>query len=302
MPESAVDQLVAAVAAADGEARRRHVTAPFAFATSIVRDAPNREENLEKVRSRTGVELGMLHGETEAELTFLAARRWMGWRAGPLLMLDIGGGSVEVAFGRNGLADFAASLPLGAGRLTRDALGKRDPPSGEKLKAVRRRVRQDLRDVAARVRWEAPRAAVATSRTFQQLGRLCGAAPGRKGPFVERHLTYRDLGVAVRRLAALPAHERAALPGISRARSVQCLAGAVVARTAMKVLDVESVLICPWGLREGIMLRAIEEGGSQWWAALGRQPGGTGLPAPPIPLRRPATDSGRRPALTPDAR
>ncbi|MDI3421159.1 Ppx/GppA phosphatase family protein [Streptomyces luteolus] len=265
VPDDQVDRIVDAVAAARAEGRRWGVTEPFAFATAIVRDAPNRTELLRKVAARTGLHLNVLPGEVEAELTFLAARRWMGWRAGPLAMLDIGGGSLEVAFGRSKLPDFALSLPLGAGRLTREFFGTQDPPAPRRVKALRRHVRHQMRDAAARVRWEAPRTAAATSRTFQQLGRLCGAAPGRFGPFTPRRLARADLRVALDELARRTSAERAELPGISAARARQSLAGAVVAHTVMKLTGIDELTICPWGLREGILLRCIEDGGAEWW-------------------------------------
>ncbi|WP_461062746.1 Ppx/GppA family phosphatase [Streptomyces pseudoechinosporeus] len=265
LPDEQVARLVDAVTAARDEGMRWGVTAPFAFATAIVRDAPNRTEILRKVATETGVPLHILPGEVEAELTFLAARRWMGWRAGPLAMLDIGGGSLEVAFGRSKLPDFAISLPLGANRLTREHFRGQDPPSERRVRALRRHVRHQLRDVAARIRWEAPRTTVATSRTFQQLGRLCGAPPGRSGPFTPRGMTRADLRRATRRLAELPAAERAALPGISAARAGQSLAGAIVAHTTMKLMGIDEVTICPWALREGVLLRCIEDGNADWW-------------------------------------
>ncbi len=265
LPAEQVDRLVEAVTAARDEGRRWGVTRPFAFATAIVRDAPNRPEILGQVGAETGVQLHVLPGEVEAELTFLAARRWMGWRAGPLAMLDIGGGSLEVAFGRSKLPDFAISLPLGANRLTREFFRGQDPPSPRRTKVLRRHVRHQLRDVAARIRWEAPRTTVATSRTFQQLGRLCGAAPGRSGPFTPRAMARADLRAAVERLAGLPAAERALLPGISVARSGQSLAGAIVAHTTMKLMGIDAVTICPWALREGVLLRCIEDGNADWW-------------------------------------
>jgi exopolyphosphatase/guanosine-5'-triphosphate,3'-diphosphate pyrophosphatase len=265
LPAEQVDRLVEAVTAARDEGRRWGVTRPFAFATAIVRDAPNRPEILGQVGAETGVQLHVLPGEVEAELTFLAARRWMGWRAGPLAMLDIGGGSLEVAFGRSKLPDFAISLPLGANRLTREFFRGQDPPSPRRTKVLRRHVRHQLRDVAARIRWEAPRTTVATSRTFQQLGRLCGAAPGRSGPFTPRAMARADLRAAVERLAGLPATERALLPGISVARSGQSLAGAIVAHTTMKLMGIDAVTICPWALREGVLLRCIEDGNADWW-------------------------------------
>lgn len=85
---------------------------PLAFATAVVRSAPNCRDVLRTVRAKTGVLICTLPGEVEAELTFLGARRWMGWRSGPLALLDIGGGSLEVAFGRGraaGLRGLAAA-------------------------------------------------------------------------------------------------------------------------------------------------------------------------------------------------
>ncbi|MER6910193.1 Ppx/GppA family phosphatase [Streptomyces sp. NPDC000594] len=274
IPPAQVDRLAEAVHDARTEADIRGSDTLLAFATAIVRDAPNRPEVVREVARRTGVVLHTLDGETEAELTFLAARRWMGWCAGPLAMLDIGGGSLDVAFGRSRLPDFAASLPLGANLLTRDFFGETDPPSRLVLKELRRHVRHRLRDVAARIRWERPATTVATSRTFQQLGRLCGAPPGRHGPFVPRVLDAADLRPAVRRLRGLTAAERSRLPGISPARARQSLAGALVAHTAMGLMGIDRLTICPWGLREGVLLRSIEEGGTAWWplTARGEEP------------------------------
>src|SRR5918992_2442952 len=102
-----------------------------AFATSAVRDAVNGEEILR--RMPTDIEI--LSGEDEARLTFLAVRRWFGWASGRLLVLDIGGGSLEIASGIDEEPDVAISLPLGASRLTRDWLGTQldtaTPPSAE---------------------------------------------------------------------------------------------------------------------------------------------------------------------------
>ncbi|MFC8513656.1 Ppx/GppA family phosphatase [Streptomyces sp. NPDC057257] len=283
IPEEAVERLVVAVDEASRTAARWGATPPLAFATAVVRAAPNRQEVLRTVRSRTGVLLCTLPGELEAELTFLGARRWMGWQSGPLALFDIGGGSLEVAFGRGRLPEFVASLPLGAGRLTHEFFPDADLPLPQQLRALRRKVRHQLRDVAARIRWEGPRTAVATSRTFQQLGRLCGAAPGRHGPFVERRLRRSDLGAAVERLAGLPVAERAELAGISAPRAAQSLAGAIVGHTAMKLTGLKAVHICPWAIREGVLLRHIEDGVS-WWTEINRLDDSPAAKEP-VPLR-----------------
>ncbi|MEV6840591.1 Ppx/GppA family phosphatase [Streptomyces sp. NPDC051133] len=285
--DEAVEQLVKAVAAAGATARRWHAAGPLAFATAVVRGAPNRQEVLRRVASGTGIRMCTLPGETEAELTFLAARRWLGWSAGPLALLDIGGGSLEVAFGRGRLPDFAASLPLGAGRLTQEHLGVQDPPGPDELKALRRRIRHELRDVAARIRWEGPRTAAVSSRTFQQLARLCGAAPGRYGPFEPREMDRRDLRKAVGTLAALPAAERSQLPGISAPRAAQSLAGAVVGHTALKLMGLRGAVVCPWAIREGVLLRYAEDGADWWTDTTGTGDGAAPSPATPLRIASP---------------
>ncbi|WP_242625135.1 Ppx/GppA family phosphatase [Krasilnikovia cinnamomea] len=275
----AIRRLAEAVEETLAASRRWELDELFGYATAAVRDAPNCAQALAAVQERAGVRLGLLTGIQEAELTFLAVRRWMGWRSGPLLMLDIGGGSVEIAYGQDVAPTFAVSLPIGAGRLTRDlTLG--DPPRPTQFKALRRHVRGELSEIATRMRWEGERTAVATSRTFQQLARLCGAAPMREGPFVPRVLRRRDLKRQLDRLAGLSAAERAELPGISRPRARQSLAGAVIAHTAMSLLRIDAVAVCPWALREGILLRRLESR-SRWHNPAGPLP----WPAP----RRPSS-------------
>ncbi len=103
----------------------------LAFATSAVRDAANGDEVLSSVRDDTGVAIRVLPGEEEARLTFLAARRWFGWSSGRLLMLDIGGGSLEVAAGPadQGLAQRGPAV-TGAGAAVAQACAGRDRAAG----------------------------------------------------------------------------------------------------------------------------------------------------------------------------
>ncbi|MEJ7705508.1 MAG: hypothetical protein WKF47_18630 [Geodermatophilaceae bacterium] len=121
--------LVAAVHAARDAAQELGCDDLLAFATSAVRDARNSTAVLDRVRTETGVDLQVLAGMDEARLTFLAVRRWFGWSAGRLVVMDIGGGSLELATGMDETPDVAGSLPLGAGRLTREHFGE-DPRIG----------------------------------------------------------------------------------------------------------------------------------------------------------------------------
>jgi len=239
-------------------ARRLGVRQLYVFTTSAVRDAANRDTILDRVEAEAGVRPQYLTGEDEARLTYLAVHQWYGWSAGRLLILDIGGGSMEIVLGRDAEPELAMSLPLGAGRLTRLFLPG-DPPGRDQLAELRRHVNATLREVADRLLWEGvPERAIGTSKTFKQLARLSGAPAQRKGPFVPRSVTARDLEAWIPRLAALRARERAKLKGVSRSRSRQVLAGAVVARAGMKALNVDCVDVCPWALREGIILHYLQ--------------------------------------------
>ena len=99
---------------------------------------------------------------------------------------------------------------------------------------------------------------VGTSKTMRSLARLTGAAPSQDGPYVTRTLSADDLSDQVARLSTMKAKERAELPGVSASRSRQLLAGAIVAEGAMDLLGVDEVEICPWALREGVILRRLD--------------------------------------------
>src|SRR6266536_2842327 len=149
-----------------GIAEDKGVEDIIAFATSAVREAVNGEQVLARIRERTGAQINVMTGQEEARLTFLAARRWFGWSSGRLLVIDIGGGSLEVA-----------SLPLGAGRLSRDWIST-DPPSAQEVRRLRKHVRAEIaREAGGMLRHGAPDQVVGTSKTFRQLARIAGAAP-----------------------------------------------------------------------------------------------------------------------------
>lgn len=254
--ESGVQRLVSAVLDVLESARSQHVAELIPFATAAVRDAANREEIVRTVAAETGVTVGFLSGEDEGRLTYFAAHRWYGWSAGPLLLFDIGGGSVEIVYGRDEDPSVAVSLPLGVGRITRRSLPDH-PATRAQIKAVRRQARAVLQPVAQRLRWESNATrVVATSKTFKQLARFAGTKVD-AGPRARRILRRRDLKGLAARLAALSPEQRANLPGIAGGRARQILAGAIIAETLFDALDVQQVEICPWALREGVLLRRL---------------------------------------------
>jgi exopolyphosphatase / guanosine-5'-triphosphate,3'-diphosphate pyrophosphatase len=251
-------QLRAFVGEALGVAEDKGAQQLLAFATSAVRDAVNGDELLAWIQAETKVDIRVLSGPDESRLTFLAARRWLGWSSGRLLMLDIGGGSLEIASGVDEEPGVAISLPLGAGRLTRDWLAG-DPPSRDEVRQLRKHVRAEIAATAGTVMRDGrPNHAVATSKTFRQLARISGAAPSSDGPYVRRILRHADVTALAERLTRTTAADRAQLPGVSRSRAPQLAAGAIVADATMDLFDLSELEICPWALREGVILRRLD--------------------------------------------
>ena len=248
-----------AVAEAVGRVRRAGVERVFAYGTAAIRDAPNSVQVLDEIESRAGIRLGLLAGVEEAELTFLAARCWLGRPAETMLLLDIGGGTLEVASGRGRVPESALSLPLGAGRMTREFFGAADPPPRRAVRQLHRHVRAEIHAAAKQQEWAVPRRVVAASRTFYQLARLTGAPPMRHGPHRTRTVQRSQLRKWTERLARIPSVKRERLPGVSPHRATQILAGAIVAYELMGEFEAGKASITPWGLREGVLLRLLQD-------------------------------------------
>lgn len=252
------DKLVEFVGQCAALAEDQGVEEVLAFATSALRDAPNGDAVLDRVRRETGVDLAVLSGADEARLTFLAVRRWFGWSSGQLLVVDVGGGSLELATGLDEVPDVAVSLPLGAARLTRSHL-RHDPPRPAEVKALRTTLRASIAsELRPLVRSGTVQRAVGTSKTIRSLARITGAAPSDVGPYAPRSLRRADLTGLVERLRVMDNRHRAVLPGVSPRRAAQLLAGALVVQAAMDLLGLATLEICPWALREGVILRRLD--------------------------------------------
>lgn len=256
--DDGVEALVSAVAEAREIAAGEKVDEFLATATSAVREATNGDEVIARIEEALGQDLQVLGGESEARFTFLAVRRWFGWAAGQILLFDIGGGSLELASGADELPDAAASVPLGAGRMTVQFLPD-DPPGEEAVERLRDHARAVLTPVAATFLDEPrPDHVVGSSKAIRSLAKLAGnPIPGPSA--ADGMLLTRDaLGSWIPRLARIPASARQELPGITADRTFQIVAGAVVLHTAMTLLEVEELEVSPWALREGVLLRYIE--------------------------------------------
>jgi exopolyphosphatase / guanosine-5'-triphosphate,3'-diphosphate pyrophosphatase len=241
-----IEQIVDAVRVAERRLHRVRAGKFLPFATSSVRDATNAAAVVDIVARRTGVTLRFLSGEKEARLAYQAARHWHG-PAGPLTVLDVGGGTIEMAYGHRERPSFTCSLPLGARTLTR---ARATEPAH--LKKTRARLHREIRDaIPPDLRQDMAEApATGCSKVFESLAKVAGT----------RRLRADDLSTWIPRLATLSPRGRAELPGVSAHRAQQVFAGAVVAEALMTATGHDVIDICPWSTREGVLLGLLDLG------------------------------------------
>ena len=224
-----------------------------------MREAANGPEVIARIEAALGQPLQVLGGETEARFTFLAVRRWFGWAAGQILLFDIGGGSLEIAAGADELPEAAASVPLGAGRMTIAHLPD-DPPGEAAVERLREHARETLAPVAesfraarpARTTSSARRRRSARSRSSSAI--RCPDGRGSSGCCSPAHRSARGF----RGSRASPPRRGRSCPGITADRTFQIVAAAVVLHEAMTAMEVDELEVSPWALREGVLLRYIE--------------------------------------------
>ena len=224
------------------------------FATSALREAINGEEIINSINKDFKIDLQVLSGEEEAKLTFLAARRWFGWSSGRLLVIDIGGGSLEMAVGVDESPEIATSLPLGAARLTKNFL-KGDPYTDKSIRALRDHIEDKLEQILpSLVKHQDSDRAIATSKTLRTLARLAGDWFDGNG----KNIKVEAIRKISAKLSEMDETTRAKLPGVSENRASQIVAGAFVAESVMRNLDIKELEICPWALREGVVLKWMD--------------------------------------------
>src|SRR5829696_1931299 len=148
--ERQLNKLIDAIASATSVAGQHEVEEIVCFATQALREAPNQDVVCRRIHSRTGVDVQVLSGTEEARLGYFAARRWYGWSAGSLLYVELGGGSLQIAFGHHEEPDFADSFELGAAAVTREFL-RHDPPDPNSVRALRKHVRNSLDELSERL-------------------------------------------------------------------------------------------------------------------------------------------------------
>jgi len=227
----------------------------LAVATSAVREARNGEAFLQRVGREVGIWPRAVSGEEEARLIYLAAVHAVHLEGRRALVVDIGGGSTELALGAGESLAFAASEKLGVLRLGDLFVeGERLSPEAEA------RMVAHVREVAGphlqRIREIGFDTVIGTSGTILAVGALAHRAATGEGPDLLHHLRVTGPAVhAVRkRLVASDLRERQRMPGLDAGRADIIVQGAVLVDTLLEALGATELTLCETALREGILL------------------------------------------------
>lgn len=241
-------------------ARLRRVERTRAVATSAVREARNRDTFIARVRRETGLRLQVISGDEEARLIFSAARHALGLDGGPHLLIDIGGGSVELALVHDGEAQWMASLPLGVARLTEGYLHS-DPPAPAQVRRLEEHLHHELDALMRKARRAGVARAIGTSGTVNALVAMIRVArDGEQDRLHGSSVAARDIRRLRGRLLKLTAARRAELPGADPKRADLMPAAAVLTDFLLERAGATELVACTWAMREGILLEMVNAG------------------------------------------
>ncbi len=254
LPPAAMDLAVGAVKTFARLAHARRVVRMRAVATSAVREARNGMAFVRRLRRETGLPVKVITGAEEARLIFRAAQHALGLRGGPHLLLDVGGGSVELVLVQQGRPLWLRSLPLGAARLAERFLIS-DPPTNRQIQRLEKHLARELGSLLTSARHAGVARVIGTSGTVNTLVAMAAAARGQDPPRLHgARATAREVRRMRRRLLALSAGRRAELPGMDAKRVDLMPAAAVLADFVLARTGAAELMACAWALREGVLL------------------------------------------------
>ncbi len=229
----------------------------FVVATEAIRQAKNSSEFIERVRAETGLEIALISGTAEANLTFLGATYATEGvqHAG---VMDLGGGSMELVFATFSHIEWRTSLPIGSGWL-HDHYLSNDPPGPDEIKAAKHFLRSSFRQ--SHLPEQPLSRLIVTGGSANSLLHLTHHAFHRDD--TSTHLSFEDLIRCQHLLSSLEANDIAKLFKAPPARARIMLAGALIIKHVMQYFHLSEILVSPHGIREGVLL-AHARYGKQW--------------------------------------
>jgi exopolyphosphatase/guanosine-5'-triphosphate,3'-diphosphate pyrophosphatase len=240
-------------------ARRFQVDRILCTATAAVREATNGGEFQAMARRASGISPRVIPAQEEGRLIYLAVRRALQLDRRPSLIVDIGGGSMQLVVGNLERMMLATSAPLGALRL-RETLLRDDPPSTRDLERLQRTVRKQTKAILERVRELRPATVYGSSGSIHALAQACHwEEEGAPIEHINGHvLSLASLRRMTRRLSRMSEEERHALKGLDAKRAEIILPGAVVLQHVLEKVGAEEIVISDYGVREGLVSDYLE--------------------------------------------
>lgn len=243
----------------------RQVDRIRAVATSAVREARNRAVFIARIQKETGIALEVISGEEEARLIYRAARHALGLEGGPHLLVDVGGGSVELVLVKDGAPLWMRSVKLGVARLTEQFLIN-DPPSPSERRRLEKHLESEIGELMRKARRVGVEDAVGTSGTINTLVAMARAARGEEvGRLHGASASAPEIARITRELCESRGDIRAELPGIDAKRADLMPAAGILADFILRTSEARSLTACTWAMREGLLLELAgvdERGGS----------------------------------------
>jgi exopolyphosphatase/guanosine-5'-triphosphate,3'-diphosphate pyrophosphatase len=236
----------------------------IAVATSAVRDAKNGREFIREIYRRTGIRVQIITGHEEGRLIELAARSSVETRGQKTLVVDIGGGSMELILGDGKKHSYLESFPLGVARLT-DLYLHKDPPSNSEIKDLEDHIEKVLKKPAKKLRKLKYSMVIGTAGTMINLGSMVYEDETSKPLDLINHydLDYDKLKKVHEKIIQMPLKERLNFPGLDSKRADIIVAGSVLVTMLMKLLKVDDITLSGRGIRDGMILDFIEKNKKQ---------------------------------------
>jgi exopolyphosphatase / guanosine-5'-triphosphate,3'-diphosphate pyrophosphatase len=232
----------------------RNVNRMRAVATSAVRETKNSADFVARIRRETGIKVEIIPGAEEARLIFVAARHAMGLEGGPHLLVDIGGGSVELVMVRDGEPMWMRSLKLGVSRLTEQFLTD-DPPSARQVRDLEAHLADEMSDLLKSARRDGVQRAIGTSGTVNTLVAMARAARGEElGRLAGASASAAEIAHVRRSILGCDLADRLELPGIDAKRADLMPASAILTDYILHHSGAPELVACTWALREGLLL------------------------------------------------
>ena len=226
-----------------------------AVATSAVREASNASAFLSLVQREAGLRVRVLDGDEEARLSFRSAVAHFDMGVGRTVVVDIGGGSLELALSAEGVIERLSSLPFGAIRLTEEFLSEGATP--KRVRKLRRAVSEGIRSGLPLRDWRGAQL-IGSGGTFTN---LAGIHLSRQGIQTAQsvhaaHIPRADLEHILYMLVDMTPDERRAVPGLNPERADIIIAGIAVAAEILRRVEAREIVVSRYGIREGLLLEA----------------------------------------------